>query len=136
MKSLFKKDEKEFFEKQKVLRFSSITPKGEAHSVPLCFAFDGKNFFFHRRRAGRKRRRNLEKNNKASLELDVYTDDWSGNAGLLIYGTTRFVDSGPERDTGLSLLRKRYPQYRGKDVLPDSTSMVVFEPSRVTSWHH
>jgi general stress protein 26 len=136
MKVAFTEDERKLIDSQKVLRFNSLTSDGQIHSVPICFAFDGTRFFFHRRRKDRKRWHNVIEHNKVSLELDAYTEDWSGNAGILIYGTVKFIDSGPKRDSGLARMRAKYLQYRGEHGLRDSTSMVIFEPSKVISWHH
>jgi hypothetical protein len=74
----FSERQKAFIAGQGVLRFNSLTPDGQIHCAPLCFAFDGRNFYVHCGNTGAKRWRNLRKNNVVSLELDSYTDDWSG----------------------------------------------------------
>jgi nitroimidazol reductase NimA-like FMN-containing flavoprotein (pyridoxamine 5'-phosphate oxidase superfamily) len=135
MVSEFSEKQKVFIASQGVLRFNSLTPDGQIHSVPLCFAFDGRNFYVHCGNTGAKRWRNLKKNNVVSVELDSYTDDWSGNKGLLVYGKAIFLQPGQEEQRkGISLLKEKYVQYREKFKLNDSIAMVKLEPSKIMNW--
>lgn len=135
MVSEFSANQKAFIVNQGVLRFTSITPDGQIHCVPLCFAFDGRNFYVHCANRSAKRWRNLRKNNLVSVELDSYTDDWSGNKGILVYGKGAFLEPGQEEQRkGISLLREKYVQYREKFKLNDSTVILRFEPSKIMSW--
>lgn len=127
--------QKVFIASQGVLRFNSLTPEGQVHSVPLCFAFDGHNFYVHCANRSAKRWGNIEKNDVVSVELDSYVDDWSGNKGLLVYGEAVFLQSGQEEQRkGLSLLKGKYVQYREKYKLNDSTVIVKLEPSKIMNW--
>jgi nitroimidazol reductase NimA-like FMN-containing flavoprotein (pyridoxamine 5'-phosphate oxidase superfamily) len=131
----FSENQKTFIANQGVLRFNSITRDGQIHSVPLCFAFDGRNFYVHCGNRSAKRWRNLKKNNVASVELDLYVDDWSGNKGILVYGKAVFLEPGQEEQRkGISLLKEKYVQYREKYKLNDSIAIVKMEPSKVMSW--
>jgi nitroimidazol reductase NimA-like FMN-containing flavoprotein (pyridoxamine 5'-phosphate oxidase superfamily) len=133
--SEFSEEQKAFIANQRVLRFNSITPDGQIHSVPLCFAFDGRNFYVHCANRSAKRWRNLRGNNVVSVELDSYVDDWSGNKGILVYGKAMFLEPGQqEQRKSTSLLREKYVQYREKFKLDDSILMVKFEPSKIMSW--
>jgi len=135
MVSEFSEKQKVFIASQGVLRFNSLTPDGQIHSVPLCFAFDGRNFYVHCGNTGAKRWRNLKKNNVVSVELDSYTDDWSDNKGLLVYGKAIFLQPGQEEQRkGISLLKEKYVQYREKFKLNDSIVIVKLEPSKIMNW--
>jgi nitroimidazol reductase NimA-like FMN-containing flavoprotein (pyridoxamine 5'-phosphate oxidase superfamily) len=135
MMSEFSEKQKTFIASQGVLRFNSLTPSGQIHSVPICFAFDGRNFYVHCANKGAKRWRNLKKNSTVSVELDSYTDDWSGNKGILAYGKAIFLEPGQdEQRKGMSLIREKYVQYREKFKLNDPIVMVKLEPSRIMSW--
>ncbi|MGA2625527.1 MAG: pyridoxamine 5'-phosphate oxidase family protein [Candidatus Bathyarchaeia archaeon] len=135
MVSEFSEKQKVFIASQGVLRFNSLTADGQIHSVPLCFAFDGRNFYVHCGNTGAKRWRNLKKNNVVSVELDSYVDDWSGNKGLLVYGKAVFLQPGQEEQRkGISLLKEKYVQYREKFKLNDSTVIVKLEPSKIMNW--
>lgn len=128
-------DEIGFINEQRVLRFNSIMEDEGIHSVPLCFAFDGRSFFVHAKRANAKRWKNVRKNNRVSLELDSYSDDWSRLKGILIQGKAEFLVSGAEHDSGLSLLKEKYQQYgTGPSALAASVTIVRVTPCRVTSW--
>jgi len=99
----FSEKQKAFIASQGVLRFNSLTPDGSA---------------------GAKRWRNLRKNNVASIELDAYMDDWSGNRGLLVYGKATFLQPGQEEQRrAMSLLKEKYVQYRERFKLNDSMLM-------------
>jgi nitroimidazol reductase NimA-like FMN-containing flavoprotein (pyridoxamine 5'-phosphate oxidase superfamily) len=136
----FSEKQKNFIASQGVLRFNSLTTDGQIHSVPICFAFDGRNFYIHCANTGAKRWRNLKKNNVVSVELDVYVDDWSRNPlainkGILVYGKAMFFESGQEEQRkGMSLLKQKYVQYREKFKLNDSIVIVKLEPSKIMSW--
>jgi nitroimidazol reductase NimA-like FMN-containing flavoprotein (pyridoxamine 5'-phosphate oxidase superfamily) len=108
MASEFSGKQKAYIASQGVLRFNSLTPDGQIHSVPLCFAFDGHNFV-HCANTSAERWRNLKKNNAVSVELDSYVDDWSDNKGILVYGKAIFLQPGQEEQhKGLSLLKEKY----------------------------
>jgi nitroimidazol reductase NimA-like FMN-containing flavoprotein (pyridoxamine 5'-phosphate oxidase superfamily) len=131
----FSEKQKVFIASQGVLRFNSLTAKGQIHSVPLCFAFDGRSFFVHCANRTAKRWRNLQENDVVSVELDSYTEDWSGNKGMLVYGKAKFLQPGQEEQRkGLSLLREKYVQYRERFKLNDSTMIAKVEPSKIMSW--
>lgn len=136
MVSEFSEEQKAFIANQGVLRFNSLTPDGQIHSVPLCFAFDGRTFYVGSPNRSAKRWRNLKKNNVVSVELDSYVDDWSGNMGILVYGKAMFLEPGQEEQRkGISLLKEKYVQYR-EFKLNDSFVMVKLEPSKIMSWSH
>ena len=135
MVSEFSEKQKAFVAGQGVLRFNSLTPDGQIHSVPLCFAFDGRNFYVHCANRSAKRWKNLKKNNVVSVELDSYVDDWSGNKGILVYGKAMFLQPGQEEQRkGISLLKEKYVQYREKFKLNDSIVIVKLEPSKIMNW--
>jgi nitroimidazol reductase NimA-like FMN-containing flavoprotein (pyridoxamine 5'-phosphate oxidase superfamily) len=134
--SVFSEKQKVFIASQRVLRFNTLTSDGQIHSVPVCFAFDGRNFYVHCANTTAKRWRNLKKNHVTSVELDSYVDDdWSSNKGLLVYGKAMFLEPGQEEQRkGMSLLKEKYVQYREKFKLNDSITMVRLEPSKIMSW--
>ena len=135
MLSEFSEKQKVFIASQGVLRLNSLTADDQIHSVPVCFAFDGRNFYVHSANRTAKRWRNLKKNNTVSVELDSYRDDWSGNKGILVYGKAMFLEPGQEEQRkGMSLLREKYVQYREKFKPNDPIVIVKLEPSKVMSW--
>ena len=128
--------EAEFIGQERVLRFNSSSGGGDIHSVPICFAFDGTNFYAHARKPDAKRWRNVKGNPSVSLELDSYSDDWSQLKGVLVHGKAEFLDSGPDHDLGLRLLKEKYHQYReGASALSSGVPVVRVVPTRVTNWY-
>lgn len=131
----FSERQKAFIASQGVLRFNSLTPDLQIHCVPLCFAFEGGNFYVHCGNTGAKRWRNLKRSDVVSVELDAYTDDWSGNKGLLVYGKATFLQPGQdEQRNAISLLKEKYVQYRERFKLNESIPVLKVEPSKIMNW--
>lgn len=138
MRSSFTPKEAEFVRSQEVLRFCTTNPSGTIHSVPVCFAFDGSNFFVHMRRPNAKRYRNLRRGSKVSLELDEYTGNWADNRGVLVYGMGEIISSGlgKNHEEAVALLKAKYTEYReGPMVLPKDVSVVKITPEGIASWY-
>jgi len=132
--SRFTEAEREFIRKERVLRFNSLGKAGHIHSVPVCFAFDGNNFFTVSQISA-KRLSNIKANNSVSLELDVYSDDWSKAKGVLVYGTAQFIESEDEKKIALNLLKEKYRQYReGPIALSTQSLLLKTVPNEVKSW--
>jgi nitroimidazol reductase NimA-like FMN-containing flavoprotein (pyridoxamine 5'-phosphate oxidase superfamily) len=135
-RSKFLPSEVDFIGTQHVLRFNSLSEGNAIHSVPLCFAFDGTNFFVHARRVEAKRWKNVRENPAVSLELDNYSDDWSQVKGVLVQGKAEFLQSGSAHDLGLRLLKEKYPPYREEAAgLAPDVPIVKITPTRMTSWY-
>jgi nitroimidazol reductase NimA-like FMN-containing flavoprotein (pyridoxamine 5'-phosphate oxidase superfamily) len=132
----FTEAESAFVRNERVLRFNSSDETGMIHSVPVCYAFDGNNFFIHARRHNAKRWKNIKANSSVSLELDSYSDDWSKLKGVLVYGTAQFIESEDDKKVALGLLREKYRQYReGSSALTTHDAIVKVLPNKVTSWY-
>lgn len=50
-------------------------------------------------------------NGRASVVVDVWSEDWSGLRYVLLEGTADVLESGAERDHAATLLEAKYPQY-------------------------
>lgn len=125
----------------RVARLATADAGGAPHVVPLCYAFDGRCFFFvvddkPKTAAPRplKRIRNLLENPRVALVIDDYADDWSQLAWVLVTGTAALVADPAEYERALALLRERYPQYRRMPLAPDRNAMVRISPARVRAW--
>jgi len=133
--------ERQFILSHRVARLATADAAGRPHIIPFCYAFDGVHFYFvvdekPKRQTGRplKRIRNLLENPHVALVIDDYSDDWSELAYVLVTGTAAIVENEDEYARTLSLLRKRYPQYREMNLAFASNPMVRITPARVHSW--
>ncbi len=132
---------REFVSVARVGHLATATGDGEPHAIPLCFWFDGANFYFAidekpKRQTGikLKRMRNIAANPRVALIIDRYEEDWASLAYVLIHGRARVVDDPEEYMLALRNLRDKYPQYRAMALSPESNPLVKIEPERVHVW--
>jgi PPOX class probable F420-dependent enzyme len=125
----------------RVAHLATAASDAVPHAVPLCFWFDGANFYFvidekPKRNSGlkHKRMRNIAANPNVSLIIDHYEEDWSQLAYVLVNGTARVVEGREEYLLALRNLRDKYPQYRGMALNYGINLMVRIEPLRVHIW--
>ena len=107
--------------------------------IPICFAFDGKEFFSpidekpKRLSPQRlKRLRNIEENSQVSLVIDRWDEDWRKLAYILVSGQARILFSGQKHRKAVRLLRRKYRQYRSMAI--DQRPMIVIRPARGKVW--
>jgi PPOX class probable F420-dependent enzyme len=133
------KKQRAFIRAARVAHLATADASGQPLVVPICFAFDGKEFFSpidekpkHASPRNLKRLRNISTNPKVSLIIDRYDDDWRKLAFLLVFGTARVVRRGAKHRKGVILLRQKYRQYRS--MMIDERPMIVIAPARLKSW--
>jgi PPOX class probable F420-dependent enzyme len=109
------------------------------HVIPICFVFDGENFFSPldekpKRTEPRqlKRVKNIRENRYVALVVDRYDEDWTKLAYVLLIGTARILSSGQRHRKAVRLLRRKYPQYRRMAI--HDRPMIVIKPRRVITW--
>lgn len=119
---------------ERVSRVATAGPGGIPHVVPVCHVLRGGRIYFASGRAGRKMR-NLRANPRVTLVVDVYSEDWSRLAGVMVQGRARLVAGGPEFRRVRDLLYAKYPQYRREAALAPSDSVVIeLRPTHLFSW--
>jgi PPOX class probable F420-dependent enzyme len=130
-----------FLSVSRVARLATASAQAVPHTVPLCFWFDGVNFYFvidqkPKRHSGLKlkRMRNIADNPCVSLLIDHYEEDWSQLAYVLINGKARVVEGREEYMLALRHLRDKYPQYRDMALSYGTNLMVRIEPLDVHVW--
>jgi PPOX class probable F420-dependent enzyme len=108
-------------------------------AIPICYVFDGKEFFSPidekpKRTAPRqlKRVKNILENSRVSLVIDRYDEDWSRLAYVLVTGNARILSSGEKYRKAAKLLRRKYRQYRSMAI--HERPMIVIRPMRIASW--
>jgi PPOX class probable F420-dependent enzyme len=129
--------ERAFVRAARIAHLATADALGQPLVIPICFAFDGKEFFSPidekpKRTTRLKRVRNIEENPKVSLIIDRYDEDWHRLAYLLIRGTAKILLRGQRHRKGVYLLRRKYPQYRSMAI--NDRPMIVIIPKQLTSW--
>ncbi len=130
-----------FLSTSRVAHLATAAADAVPHAIPLCFWFDGVNFYFvidqkPKRRSGLqlKRMRNITANPNVSLLIDHYEEDWSQLAYVLVGGAARVVEDREEYMLALRNLRDKYPQYRPMALNYETNLMVRIEPLNVHIW--
>jgi PPOX class probable F420-dependent enzyme len=129
----------DFIRTARVAHLATADAKGQPHVIPICFVFDGKNFYSPvdekpKRVAPQKlkRIRNLLENPQVSLVIDHYNEDWRKLTYVLLFGKARVLASGVKHRNAVKLLRRKYSQYRKMTI--DRLPMILIRPTRIRSW--
>jgi PPOX class probable F420-dependent enzyme len=131
----------EFVTAARVARMATADTGAAPHAIPICYWFDGTNFYFaideKPKRAtgtGLKRMRNIAGNPRVALIIDHYEEDWAQLAYVLVHGQARVVEDSEEYMLALRHLRDKYRQYRAMALSPERNPIVRIEPERVHVW--
>ena len=123
----------------RVAHLATADAAGQPLVIPICFAFDGKEFFSPidekpKRISPRKlkRLRNIEENSRVSLVIDRWDEDWRKLAYVLISGRARILLSGQKHRRAVTVLRKKYRQYHSMAL--EERPMIVIRPLAVKTW--
>ncbi len=131
--------ERAFIRAARVAHMATADAGGQPHVVPICFVLDGNEFFSPidekpKQTSPRllKRLRNINENSKISLVVDRYEEDWRKLAYVLVTGTAQILLRGKRHDRAVSLLRRKYPQYRAMAL--QERPIIRISPTRAVSW--
>jgi PPOX class probable F420-dependent enzyme len=113
-----------------------VRPDGRPHVVVCCFAVDGDVAYSAvdgkpKTTTDLQRLRNVAADERASLLVDHYDDDWTQLWWVRADGRARAVHGGHERDRAVGLLVAKYHQY-GAD--PPTGPVLALEVDRWSSW--
>jgi len=120
----------------RVARLATVARDGRPHIVPITFAPTEDALYFAvdqkpKRSSDLQRLRNIEANPAVSVLIDHYEDDWTQLWWVRVDGRARIVRDGAELETAITLLSRRYPQYRSARPVGPA---VVIEIERMTGW--
>ncbi len=128
-----------FIRSARIAHLATADRSGQPLVIPICFAFDGIEFFSPIDEKPKqisphklKRLRNIAENPKVSLIIDRYDEDWRRLAYLLITGRAKILLRGARHRRAVSLLRRKYRQYRSMAI--DQGPMIVIRPLVVKVW--
>lgn len=121
-------------ERERVCRVATTGNGGTPHVVPVCHVLAGGKIYFGSGRDARKVA-NLRGNPRIAVAVDVYAEDWSRLAGVLVHGTAALIERGPRFKQARDRLYAKYPQYPEDAALSPSDSVIVeVTPTRVVAW--
>ena len=128
-----------FIRAGRVAHLATADAGGQPLVIPICFAFDGKEFYSPIDEKPKqisphklKRLRNIAENPKVSLIVDRYDEDWQRLAYLLITGKARILLRGARHRRAVLLLREKYSQYERMAI--DERPIIVITPIRIKNW--
>ena len=121
-------------ERERVCRVATADRSGKPRVVHVCHVLAGGKIYFGSA-ADAKKVGHLKANPHAAITVDLYTDAWAHLKGVMVEGTTRLIERGPQFKKARTLLYEKYPQYPGESALEESESVIVeLTPTRVFSW--
>lgn len=107
--------------------------------VPICFVFDGKTIYSsidekpkRAEPSGLRRVLDIVGNPKVSLIVDQYREDWRKLRYVIVHGSADIVNRGGEHKRAVSLLRKKYRQYRPMRL--EGRPIIKITPVRFVAW--
>jgi len=128
-----------FIRSTRVAHLATADASGMPHVIPICFVFDGKQFYSPidekpKRAAPQKlkRLRNIRENPQVSLIIDRYDEDWNKLAYVLVFAKARILSSGEGHRKAVRLLRGKYRQYRRMAI--DRRPIICVTPRAIRSW--
>jgi PPOX class probable F420-dependent enzyme len=128
-----------FIRAARVAHLATADAKNQPLVIPICFAFDGKEFFSPidekpKQTAARRLRRlqNIDENCQVSLVMDRYNENWQRLAYVIVRGTAKVLLRGKRHATGVQLLRRKYRQYCSMTI--DERPMIVITPKHFKVW--
>jgi PPOX class probable F420-dependent enzyme len=128
-----------FIRSARVAHLATTDKSGQPLVIPICFVFDGREFFSpvdekpkNLAAAKLKRVRNIRENSRISLVIDRYNEDWQRLAYILVSGQAKILSAGQKHRRAVSLLRKKYSQYRAMAL--EERPMIVITPMRFKHW--
>ncbi len=118
---------------------ATVDAEGQPHVVPICFVFDGDQLYSvidekPKQTAPRelKRVRNIMLNPKVAVVVDRYDENWQRLAYVLLFGKARLLHKGAEHQAAVTLLRRKYRQYRSMAI--DARPIIRVSPIRAVCW--
>src|SRR5262249_21910308 len=110
------------------------------HVVPICFAYDGNNFYTAVDRKPKRvpaerltRVRNIAATGRVALVVDEYSEDWTRLWYVMVRGRAGLVRKREARQRALRMLRNKYQQYT-EGMLEEDALVICIRPRKINSW--
>ncbi len=129
----------DFVRGARVARLATAAATGQPLVVPICFALvDGRIYSAvdakPKRTRDLRRLRNVAENPQVSLVIDVWDEDWTNLAWVIVEGTAGILTTDLERAPALAALVAKYPQYAAMDLATVAGDVIAITPTRVMAW--
>jgi PPOX class probable F420-dependent enzyme len=120
----------------RVARLATTDPDGRPHLVPLVFALDGDTLYSAvdrkpKRSTTLRRIENARTRPNVTVLVDHYEEDWRRLWWIRVRGRARVLDEGDERERALTLLARKYEQYRAE---PPDGPVLAIDIVEVREW--
>lgn len=133
--------QKQFIVSHRVARMATADKMGRPLVVPICYVFDGENFYTPidkkpKRVAVKKlkRIRNILENPNISIVIDDYYEDWDKLRYVIIHGRAELIERGEEYQKSLRLLCDKYAQYVNMNLPALNLPVIKVVPERILLW--
>ena len=126
----FTAKESAFLKANEGCRVATCT-KNVPHIVPVTYYFED-GFFYFATDYDTKKYANLKKNNKIAISVDIYSP--GKHKAVLVQGTTKFIERGPEFKRLYDIFYKKFAWVRACPWKEDEAPFVKITPKTKVSW--
>jgi PPOX class probable F420-dependent enzyme len=131
--------ERLFLNNQRVAHLATADRNAAPHVVPVCFAMFDDTLYVtidakpkRRLSTPLKRLKNIAQNPAVAIVVDRYEEDWGQLGWVLLRGRAQILSDGREHDEAQALLRTRYPQLKGMQIV--KLPVIAVRIVSATSW--
>jgi len=125
--------------KARVGHLATSTRKGKPLVVPICFAMGARAIYSaidqkpkRNKPLALRRVRNIVENQSVCLTVDEYEENWRKLSYVIVLAKATLLTRSRERRTALSLLRRKYRQYRTMEL--KNRPIIKIKPRRIIAW--
>jgi nitroimidazol reductase NimA-like FMN-containing flavoprotein (pyridoxamine 5'-phosphate oxidase superfamily) len=135
----FKQAVVEFLEAEKrFLKHHEVCRVATSHNdtplvTPVNFVFDDDGFFYFATDYDTKKYRNLKKNKKSALVVDVYNSSVD-NKAVIVQGVVEFVERGEEFQRLYNIFHEKFDWVREEPWKEGEAPFVKVKPLHKVSW--
>ncbi len=120
----FNKEEEKLLRKQDVARIATVSEKGWPQVTPVVHLYDNGAIYFITD-YGSKKQRNIEKNNKVAVAVDVYSRQ---PQSVIVQGRAEMLRKGEEFKRIEKLFEQRHAYYKANPVKEGDAPIIKVTP--------
>ena len=126
----FSRAEKHFLGENEVGRLATVGPDDMPHVVPVCYLYTSGDLWVATD-YGTRKYRNLQKNDRVALLVDVGYDS---NRGLLLQGRAKIFEKGPQFRKIYAVFFKKFAWVRDAPWKEGEAPFIKIRPTWKASW--